>query len=80
MITKTLTVGYSTSGRFQFANGEIIPMLRITNRALHLAGFNVGTKVSVEYGNELITITKIHNYESNINDREPVSCGLSDGC
>ena len=46
MITKTLTVGYSTSGRFQFANGEIIPMLRITNRALHLAGFNVGTKVS----------------------------------
>ena len=55
-----MTIGYATDGRFKFQNGEIIPKLKIANRFLYFSGFTVGSKVSVDFGDEIITIRKIH--------------------
>ena len=38
--------------------GQITPMIRITNRFLIAAGFKVGSKFDVKYANDVITIRK----------------------
>lgn len=70
---RVLTVGYLTDGHFRFLNGIIKPQIRLSNYWLLVSGFTVGSKISVEFGEELITIRKIKNEQSN-NDRENTAC------
>ena len=37
------------------------PMIRITNHLLTKSGFTVGSQIETEYGNGIITITKLNN-------------------
>jgi len=66
---REMTVAYAPGGKTCYSERsrtiEPVPMLRITNRLLLNAGFKVGSKVSVEYGQDIITVRKLHNHESN---------------
>ena len=72
---REMTVAYAPGGRTCYSDRsrtiEPVPMLRITNRLLLNAGFKVGSKVSVEYGDQIITVRKLHNHEHNINIQTP---------
>ena len=59
------TVSYAP-GDNQSREGERTPMIKITNRLLLESGFQVGSKFEIQYGNNVLTITKvneqIHDY------------------
>jgi len=56
-----MTISSSTDGRYKYVSGiyagKLKPMLRIANRFMIKSGFNIGSKVDVEYKDGIITIT-----------------------
>ena len=74
---REMTVAYAPGGQTCYSDQsrtiEPKPMLRITNRLLLNAGFKVGSKVSVEYGDKIITVRKLQSHEhNNISETNPV--------
>lgn len=53
MTKREMTVGYCPGKE------KSIPMIRISNRILATVGLEVGTKIEVTYGQNIITIKKI---------------------
>ncbi len=62
MLKREMTVSYAT-GEPSRSEGQT-PMIRIANRFLLGSGFMVGSKIEIEYGNEVIKISKITNQTS----------------
>lgn len=74
---REMTVAYAPGGKTCYSDRsrtiEPVPMLRITNRLLLNAGFKVGSKVSVEYGENLLTVRKLQSHEhNNISETNPI--------
>ena len=73
---REMTIAYAPGGQTCYSDKsstiEPKPMLRIANKMLLEAGFNVGAKVSVEYGDKIITVRKLHDHEHNL-QASPVS-------
>ena len=77
-LKRVMTVAYAPGGKTCYSDRtrtiEPVPMLRVANRMLLEAGFNVGAKVSVEYGHDIITVRKLQNHgHNNISETNPVT-------
>src|SRR3989344_4176576 len=72
---REMTVAYAPGGQTCYSDRsrtiEPKPMIRIANRMLLESGFKVGSRVSIEYGHDIITVRKLHNHEHNINIQTP---------
>ncbi|MDO8513935.1 MAG: hypothetical protein Q7S50_00100 [bacterium] len=64
---REMSIGYAPGGQTCFSDKsstiEPKPMLRIANRMLLESGFKVGSRVSIEYGHDIITVRKLQNHE-----------------
>jgi hypothetical protein len=55
---RTQTIGYSTDGHCRYQDGEMKPLIRLSNRFLVHIGFRVGRKINVHYKKGVVTITR----------------------
>lgn len=55
---REMKVYYSTESQNRFSNGDLKPMIRIANNILYKAGFRVGHKIDVDYGENSLVITR----------------------
>ena len=74
---REMTVAYAPGGQTCYSDRsrtiEPKPMIRIANRMLLESGFKVGSRVSIEYGHDIITVRKLQNHEhNNISETNPV--------
>jgi len=69
---REVTVAYAPGGD----TGK--PMLRIANRLLLESGFTVGSKAEIQYGNGVITITKLDEQKYAYQKPSPFSPAISE--
>src|SRR3989338_5797832 len=77
---RKMTVAYAPASTTCYVNQsrtiEQKPMIRICNRFLLESGFNVGNKITVQYGDGIITIRKINEQShehNNVSTPYPVT-------